>query len=81
MRLGIIMDLNSAIVKRIETEGNEYVEKYIDFLRCGDSRSPLESLLVAGIDMTKPEVVEDAINDFANAVAEFRMLYNKAEKQ
>ncbi len=71
----------SAIVKRIETEGEGYVKKYIDFLSCGDSRSPLESLLVADIDMTKPEVVEDAINDFANAVDTFRSLYNKVSKK
>ena len=70
----------SAIVKRIETEGASYVKKYIDFLKCGDSCSPLESLRVAGIDMTKPEVVTDAINDFANAIAQFREIYNKKNK-
>ena len=62
----------SAIVKRIETEGPSYVKKYIDFLKCGDSKSPLESLLVAGIDMTKPEVVTGAIEDFAEAIRQFR---------
>ena len=67
----------SAIVKRIETEGEAYVGQYIDFLKCGGSRSPLESLLVAGIDMTKPEVVTSAIEDFASAVAQFREIYNK----
>ena len=70
----------SAIVKRIETEGASYVKKYIDFLKCGDSCSPLESLLVAGIDMTKPEVVTGAIDDFANAIAQFREIYNKKNK-
>ena len=64
-------------MKRIETEGASYVKKYIDFLKCGDSCSPLESLRVAGIDMTKPEVVTDAIDDFANAIAQFREIYNK----
>ena len=67
----------SAIVKRIETEGEAYVGKYIDFLKCGDSRSPLESLKIAGIDMTKPEVITDAIDDFASAVAQFREIYSK----
>ena len=65
----------SAIVKRIETEGDAYVGQYIDFLKCGGSRSPLDSLLIAGIDMTKPEVVTSAIEDFASAVAQFRKLY------
>ncbi len=67
----------SAIVKRIENEGAAYVNQYIDFLKCGGSKSPLDSLLVAGIDMRDPEVVNGAIEDFRNAVAEFREIYNK----
>ena len=67
----------SAIVKRIETEGEAYVGKYLDFLRCGNSRSPLDSLRVAGIDLTRPEVVEDAVADFAATVAQYRALQNK----
>ncbi|MBQ9703583.1 MAG: oligoendopeptidase F [Clostridia bacterium] len=65
----------SAIVKRIETEGEAYISKYIDFLKCGGSKSPLDSLLVAGIDMTKPEVVKSAIDDFASTVKQFREIY------
>ena len=69
----------SAIVKRIETEGDAYVSKYIDFLSCGGSKSPLDSLRVAGIDLTQPAVIEDAIADFGAAVAEFRKIYTEAE--
>ena len=67
----------SAIVKRIETEGEAYIGKYIDFLKCGDSKSPLDSLLVAEIDMTKPEVVRSAIDDFAATVKQFREILEK----
>ena len=67
----------SAIDKRIENEGKEYVDKYIDFLKCGDSRSPLDSLLVAGIDMTDPEVVNGAIEDFTACVKQFNEIYSK----
>lgn len=67
----------TAIVKRIETEGEEYIKKYIDFLKCGDSRSPVDSLLVAGIDMTKPEVVNGAIEEFASAVKQFKEIYSR----
>ena len=65
----------SAIVKRIETEGEAYISKYIDFLKCGDSKSPLDSLLVAGIDMTDPSVVRSAIEDFSATVKQFREIY------
>ena len=66
----------SAIVKRIETEGEAYIGKYIDFLKCGGSKSPLDSLLVAGIDMRDPAVVKSAIDDFSATVKQFREIYN-----
>lgn len=67
----------SSIAKKIETQGDAYVQKYLDFLKCGGSRSPLESLLVADIDLMKPEVIEDAIADFAATVEQFRAIYDK----
>ena len=70
----------SAIVKRIENEGEAYVGKYIDFLKCGDSKSPIESLLVAGIDMTDPAVIGGAIEDFASAISSFREIYKRKAK-
>ena len=70
----------SAIVKRIETEGDAYVSKYIDFLKCGGSKSPLDSLKVAGIDMTDPDVVNSAIEDFRNAVEQFGEIYSRNKK-
>ena len=70
----------SAIVKRIETEGESYVGKYIEFLKCGGSKSPLESLQIAGIDMSDPSVVDGAIEDFASAIKQFREIYNNKAK-
>ena len=64
----------SAIVKRIENEGDAYVEKYIEFLKCGGSKSPLDSLRVAGIDMEDTSVIDGAIEDFKAAIAEYRRL-------
>lgn len=65
----------TAIVKRIENEGEEYVRKYIDFLKCGDSKSPVDSLLVAGIDMTDPAVIKGAVEEFSSAVSQFKEIY------
>ena len=70
----------SSIVRRIETEGEAYIGKYLEFLSCGGRISPLESLKVAGIDLTKPEVIEDAIADFAETVKMFKEIYSKNNK-
>ena len=61
----------SAIVRRIESEGEEYVKKYIEFLSAGGSKSPIDSLLIAEIDLRRPEVITDAISMFADTVREF----------
>lgn len=71
----------SAIVKRIEAEGSDYVKKYIDFLSCGGAKSPLDSLLVAEIDLRDPSVITDGIAMFAETVAQFRELYEKNKNQ
>lgn len=64
----------SSIVHRIETEGEAYIGQYIDFLKCGGSKSPLDSLLVAGIDMRDPQVIQNAIDDFAATIAQWNEL-------
>ena len=64
----------SSIVKKLESGDPAAIRGYLDFLRCGGSKSPLDSLLVAGVDMTKPEVISDAIDDFSAAVRMFREL-------
>lgn len=68
----------SAIVKKIESEGQPYIKKYLDFLSCGNSKSPLDSLLVAEIDMRKPDVILAGIDDFRNAVSQFKDLLEES---
>ena len=67
----------SYIVKRIEAEGQPYVDKYVSFLKCGGSRSPIDSLKLAEVDLTRPEVIEDAIATFGDILAQFRALRKK----
>uniref|UniRef100_UPI003F4C18CC oligoendopeptidase F n=1 Tax=Brachyspira catarrhinii TaxID=2528966 RepID=UPI003F4C18CC len=49
-------------------------DNYLKFLRSGGSRTPIENLKVAGVDMTKPEVVESALKLFAKEVEELKAL-------
>ncbi len=43
-------------------------ERYLDFLKCGGSRYPLDALRLAGVDMTSPEPVEIAFGVLAGLV-------------
>lgn len=49
-------------------------DNYLKFLKSGGSRTPIENFKAAGIDMTKPEVVESALKLFAKEVQELKEL-------
>ncbi|MDR1180130.1 MAG: oligoendopeptidase F [Spirochaetales bacterium] len=57
--------------------GGAEVERsdYFSFLTSGGSRFPLESLRRAGVDMSRPEAVEDAAALFASLVDEFEKFF------
>lgn len=59
-----------ALAKRVTEGGKEEREDYFNFLKSGGSRYPIESLRLAGVDMEKPDAVQDAINVFADLVAQ-----------
>lgn len=50
-------------------------ENYLKFLSLGGSLDPLDELKVAGVDMTKPEVVLSAIKMFEEILDEFEKTY------
>lgn len=64
----------SALSQQILSEGSIAVDRYINFLKSGGSEYPLEQLKSAGVDMTKKESIEEALNVFAELV-------NKLEKE
>ena len=53
------------------------VENYKSFLKCGSKKNPIDSLKLAGVDLTKKEVVESAKNMFNNTIDEFKKLINE----
>lgn len=50
------------------------VENYKSFLKCGSKKNPIDSLKLAGVDLTKKEVVESALNMFNETIEEFKKL-------
>lgn len=68
------------IVTRILNKEENAVENYLKMLKSGNSYSPLETLKIAGVDMTKKEVYENAIKMFDDTLNEFeKLLENNKE--
>ena len=61
-----------AIATRIFETGD--ASSYLEFLKTGGSDYPLEELKIAGVDLTKPDTVNDAMKAFADALEEFESL-------
>ena len=64
----------TAISHKILTEGQPAAKAYIDFLKTGESDHPIELLKIAGVDMSRPEPIRDAMKTFAEILDEFEEL-------
>lgn len=58
----------TALANKIFEEGQPAVERYLEFLKSGDSDYPLNILKKAGVDMNSPAPIEAAINTFKEFV-------------
>ena len=63
-----------ALSRRILTEGEKAVQDYLNFLSGGCSRSPIDLLKGAGVDMTSPEPVNQALELFGQLLDEMEVL-------
>jgi len=59
-----------SLSRQILKEGTPAVDRYIEFLKSGGSDYPLELLKKAGVDLTRPEPVEDALKAFETILDE-----------
>ncbi|MGI6220673.1 MAG: oligoendopeptidase F [Coriobacteriales bacterium] len=63
-----------ALSNRILAEGAPAVEDYLGFLKGGSSRTPIELLKGAGVDMATPAPIDEALNLFAKLLDEMEEL-------
>ena len=63
-----------ALSRRILSEGEPAVKDYIRFLSGGCSKSPIDLLKDAGVDMTSPEPVDQALQLFGQLLDEMEAL-------
>lgn len=60
-----------SLAAKVLNEGDTAVSKYINFLSAGGRRFPLDALRLAGVDMEKPDVVDQALSYFSSIVDKF----------
>ena len=63
-----------ALSAKILKEGKPAVDAYMNFLKGGESKDPIDLLKMAGVDMTTEKPVADALALFGELVAEFETL-------
>ena len=63
-----------ALSRRILSEGENAVKDYLDFLSGGCSKSPIDLLKGAGVDMTSAEPVDQALKLFGKLLDEMEAL-------
>ncbi len=69
----------SHIVKRIRNHEPGALEDYFAFLKLGSKKNPIESLKVAGVDMTKTDAFDSAVEMFSEILDEFEKLWDEKE--
>lgn len=63
-----------ALAKRVTEGGAAERNDYFNFLKSGGSRYPIESLKLAGVDMSKTEPIQAALDTFKNLVDSLEQL-------
>jgi oligoendopeptidase F len=66
-----------ALSEKVLRGGGQERQDYFGFLKSGGSRFPLDSLRLAGVDMSRPEALEDTTALFASLVDEFEKFFAK----
>jgi oligoendopeptidase F len=64
----------ASLSRQILSEGKPSVDRYIEFLKSGSSDYPLEILKKAGVDLSEPKPIQDALNDFGEVLNELEAL-------
>ncbi len=63
-----------SLAKRVLHGGKGERDSYLAFLHSGGSRYPIESLRLAGVDMSSPEPIKEALATFSKLVGELEGL-------
>lgn len=55
------LTIGTAVTKAISEEGAPAAERWVEVLKAGGTRKPLELAKMAGVDMTRPDPIREAV--------------------
>ncbi|EOL43701.1 oligoendopeptidase F [Enterococcus caccae] len=70
----------SALANKILANEPQALENYLTYLKSGSSDYPIEVMKKAGVDMTKPEYIEDAMTVFEARLNELEQLIESIDQ-
>lgn len=67
---------STAMAQRVQRDGDAAVQRWLAVLRAGGTRKPLELLQMAGIDMTSPQPIHDAVAHVGRLIDELEQSFD-----
>ncbi len=64
------LTVSTAVAQMIQEEGKPAVDRWLDVLKAGGTKAPLELIKQVGIDMTKAESIQKAVSYVGSLIDE-----------
>lgn len=69
------LTVSTAVAKKIKTEGKPAVDRWLGVLKSGGTKKPLDLIKQAGVDMSKPDAIKEAVAYVGSLVDELEKSY------
>jgi len=69
------LTVSTAMAQRIQKEGKPAVEAWLNVLKAGGTKKPFDLIKQAGVDMSKPDAIKDAVAYVGSLIDELEKSY------
>lgn len=69
------LTVSTAMAQKIQKEGKPAVDQWLNVLKAGGTMKPLELIKQAGVDMSKPDAIKDAVAYVGSLIDELEKSY------
>lgn len=69
------LTVSTAVAQKIKSEGKPAVDRWLDVLKSGGTLKPLDLIKKAGVDMSKPDAIKEAVAYVGSLVDEVEKSY------